>query len=155
MTAGRRFLLVLGIVLTIAAPMARAIEAQSPRLVKIRALTESWGPTPAIVGLRDGLQELGHRENQDFVLGVRFTQGNLAELPEAARALVRHGVDLIVTTGDSAVKAAQIATTQIPIVFVHGSDPVEAGLVKSFARPGRRRSGSGSSQSGQIGRAHV
>ena len=84
----------------------------------------------------DGLQELGHRENQDFVLGVRFTQGNLAELPEAARALVRHGVDLIVTTGDSAVKAAQIATTQIPIVFVHGSDPVEAGLVKSFARPG-------------------
>ncbi len=136
MTAGRRFLLVLGIVFTIAAPMARAIEAQSPRLVKIGALTESWGPTPAIVGLRDGLQELGHRENQDFVLGVRFTQGNLAELPEAARALVRHGVDLIVTTGDSAVKAAQIATTQIPIVFVHGSDPVEAGLVKSFARPG-------------------
>ena len=136
MTAGRRFLLVLGIVLTFAAPMARATEAQSPRLVKIGALTESWGPTPAIVGLGDGLQELGHRENQDFVLGVRFTQGNLAELPEAARALVRHGVDLIVTTGDSAVKAAQIATTQIPIVFVHGSDPVEAGLVKSFARPG-------------------
>ena len=136
MTAGRGFLLVLGTVFTIAGPMARATDAQSPRLVKIGALTESWGPTPAIVGLRDGLQELGHRENQDFVLGVRFTQGNLAELPEAARALVRHGVDLIVTTGDSAVKAAQIATTQIPIVFVHGSDPVEAGLVKSFARPG-------------------
>jgi putative ABC transport system substrate-binding protein len=136
MTAGRRFLLVLGIVLTIAAPMARAIEAQSSRLVKIGALTESWGPTPAIVGLRDGLQELGLRENKDFVIGVRFAQGNLAELPEAARALVRHGVDLIVTTGDSALKAAQMATTRIPIVSLGGSDPVEAGLVKSFARPG-------------------
>jgi putative ABC transport system substrate-binding protein len=136
-TAGRRFLLALGIVLTIAGPMARATEAQSPRLVKIGALTESWGPTPAIAGLRDGLQELGYRENQDFVIGVRFIQGDVAELPEAARGLVRHGVDLIVaTSGDNAAKAAQMATTRIPIVFMGGSDPVEAGLVKSFARPG-------------------
>jgi putative ABC transport system substrate-binding protein len=137
MTAGRGVLLVLGIVLAIAGPMARAADAQSPRLVKIGALTESWGPTPAIVGLRDGLQGLGYRENQDFVIGVRFVQGNVAELPEGARALVRHGVDLIVTSGgDNAAKAAQMATTRIPIVFVGGSDPVEAGLVKSFARPG-------------------
>ena len=137
MTAGRGFLLVLGTVLTIAGPMARATEAQVPRLVKIGALTESWGPTPAIVGLRDGLQELGYRENQDFVIGVRFVQGNVAELPPAARALVRHGVDLIVTTsGDTAANAAKMATTKIPIVFLGGSDPVGAGLVKSFARPG-------------------
>jgi len=136
-TAGRGVLLVLGIVLATAGGMARATDAQAPRLVKIGALTESWGPTPAIVGLRDGLQELGYRENQDFVLGVRFTQGNVAELPEAARALVRRGVDLIVTSsGDTAAKAAQMATTRIPIVFMGGSDPVEAGLVKTFARPG-------------------
>ncbi|HYU89478.1 MAG TPA: ABC transporter substrate-binding protein [Gemmatimonadales bacterium] len=127
----------LGIVFTIAGPIARANEAQPPRLVTIGALTESWGPTPAIIGVRDGLQELGYRENQDFVIGVRFTQGNVAELPEAARALVRHGVDLIVTSGgDNATKAAQMATTRIPIVFLVGSDPVGTGLVKSFARPG-------------------
>ena len=137
MTAGRRFLVVLGIVLTIAGPMAHPTGAQAPRLVKIGALTESWGPTPAIVGLRDGLQELGYREKQDFVIGVRFTQGNVAELPEAARALVRHGVDLIVVaTGDNVAKAAQMATTRIPIIFLGASDPVGLGLVKSFARPG-------------------
>ena len=137
MTAGRGFVLVLGIVLTIVGGMAPALDAQSPRLVKIGALTESWGPTPAIVGLRDGLQELGYRENETFVIGVRFVQGNFAELPEAARALVRHGVDLIVTTAtDNAAKAAHMATTRIPIVFLGGSDPVGAGLVKSFARPG-------------------
>jgi putative ABC transport system substrate-binding protein len=136
-TAGRGVLLVLGIVLATAGGMARAIDAQSPRLVKIGALTESWGPTPSIAGFRDGLQELGYRENETFVLGVRFTQGNVAELPEAAHALVRHGVNLIVTTsGDNAAKAAQMATTRIPILFMGGSDPVEAGLVKSFARPG-------------------
>ena len=33
-----------------------------------------------MVGLRDGLQKLGYREDDDFFLGVRFTQGNLAEL---------------------------------------------------------------------------
>jgi len=143
MTAGRGvLLLVLGIVFTAAGPMARAIDAQSPRLVKIGALTDSWGATPTIVGLRDGLQELGRRENQDFVIGVRFTQGNAAELPEAARALVRHGVDLIVAaSGVSATKAAQMATTQIPIVFMGVSDPVGAGLVKSFAHPGANITG--------------
>jgi len=136
MMAGRGFLLVLAIVLTLVGPMARATEAQAPRLVKIGALSESWGPTPSITGLRDGLQELGYRENQDFVLGVRFAQGNVAELPSAARDLVGHKVDLIVATGGPSAKAAQMATTRIPIVFMGGSDPVEAGLVTSFARPG-------------------
>ena len=111
--------------------------AQAGRLIKIGALTDSWGPTTGIVGFRDGLQQLGYRENQDFVLGVRFTQGNVAELPAAARDLVKHGVDLIAVAGGAAVaQAAQQATTNIPIVFMGGRDPVDAGLVKSFARPG-------------------
>jgi putative ABC transport system substrate-binding protein len=71
------------------------------------------------------------------VLGVRFTQGDATELPAAARDLVKHGVDLIITAGGGAsAKAAQAATTKIPIVFMGGADPMEAGLVKSFARPG-------------------
>jgi ABC-type uncharacterized transport system substrate-binding protein len=115
----------------------RAVGAPPARLIKIGALTESWGPTPAIIGLRDGLQELGYRENEHFVIGVRFTQGNPAELAEAARDLVRHGVDIIVTSeGGNTAKAAQAATNRIPIVFMGGSDPVGLGLVKSLARPG-------------------
>jgi putative ABC transport system substrate-binding protein len=107
------------------------------RLIKIGALTESWGPTPAISGLREGLLELGYRENEHFVIGVRFTQGNPAELGEAARDLVRHGVDIIVTAeGGNTAKAAQAATNRIPIVFMGGSDPVGLGLVQSLARPG-------------------
>ena len=114
-----------------------AVHAQPRRLVKIGVLTQSWGPTPAIIGLRDGLTELGYRENEDFVIGVRFTQGNPSELPAAARDLVRHGVDVIVTSeaGDGA-KVATAATTQIPIVFIGGIDPVRLGLVQSLARPG-------------------
>jgi putative ABC transport system substrate-binding protein len=116
---------------------AGATDAQAPKLIKIGALTEGWGPTTTIVGFRAGLQEFGYRENEHFVIGVRFTQGDARELPAAARDLVKHKVDLIVASGGgAAAKAAQSATTEIPVVFMGASDPVEAGLVKSFARPG-------------------
>jgi putative ABC transport system substrate-binding protein len=104
--------------------------------IKIGVLTESWGPTPAAVGLRDGLLELGYRENEQFVIGVRFTQGDLTALPAAARDLIQYEVDVIFATEEGSAKAAQMATTQIPIVFAGGADPVGLGLVQSFARPG-------------------
>jgi putative ABC transport system substrate-binding protein len=105
--------------------------------VKIGALTQSWGPTPQMVGLRDGLEALGHREGAQFVIGVRFTQGNIASLPAAARDLVQSGVDVIFATDANAAKAAKLATESIPIVFAAVvGDPVALGLVQSFARPG-------------------
>ena len=51
--------------------------------IRIGALTMSWGPTPGIVALRDGLLALGYREPEQFVLGVRFTQGDQTALPTA------------------------------------------------------------------------
>ena len=129
--------LLFGIMLAAGDLVGRDVLAQPPRLVKIGALTESWGPTPAIVGLRDGLQELGYREDKDFTIGVRFTEGKPADLPAAARDLVRLGVDIIVTTeSGTAAKAAQMATNRIPIVVIGSGDPVGLGLVQSFARPG-------------------
>ena len=131
----RRF--VLGLGLAAGSLLPRVTRAQPSRLIKIGALTESWGPTPAMVGLRDGLGQLGHRENHDFAIGVRFTEGKAGDLPAAARDLVRHGVDLIVTTGSGiAAKAAQAATERIPIVFIGSGNPIDLGLVTSFARPG-------------------
>src|SRR5712691_3018242 len=111
--------------------------AERARPIRIGALTESWGPTPQIIALRDGLLELGYRENEQFVLGVRFTQGDQTALPAAARELVQYGVDLIVASEPSAAKAAQMMTTRIPIVFIGGTgNPVEMGLIESFDRPG-------------------
>jgi putative tryptophan/tyrosine transport system substrate-binding protein len=137
MTSLPRRQLVAGLVASGAALLGRDALAQPARLFKIGALTESWGPTPAIIGLRDGLQELGYREDKDFTIGVRFTEGKVAELPAAARDLVRHRVDVIVTTESGpAAKAAQMATAQIPIVVIGSGDPVGLGLVRSLARPG-------------------
>ncbi len=116
--------------------------ADRDRPIRIGALTTSWGPTPHIAGFRDGLLALGYHEHEDFVIGVRFTQGDYASLPGAARDLVRYGVDLIFASGGAATRAAQMATTQIPIVFAgQVSDPVGTGLVESFARPGNNITG--------------
>jgi putative ABC transport system substrate-binding protein len=117
--------------------------AKRDRPFLIGALTASWGPTPHIPGLRDGLIELGYREYKQFDIGVRFTKGNIAALPEAARQLVQHGVDIIFAAGAIDVaKAAQTATTQVPIVFASaGGDPTKSGLIQSFARPGGNTTG--------------
>jgi putative ABC transport system substrate-binding protein len=131
----------LGIVggLVAAAFLCKAAPAATqPSPVLIGAVTEAWGPTPSFVGLRDGLIKLGHRENEHFVIGIRFTQGDPdpTRLGTAARQLAEQGAHIIVTAGTNATKAAQLATLQTPIVFMGGSDPVGSGLVESFARPG-------------------
>jgi putative ABC transport system substrate-binding protein len=113
---------------------ANAAERRKP--VLIGALTDSWGPPPGVVGLRDGLHELGYKENKDFFIGVRFTQGNIAALPAAARELVQQKVDILFTNNPAPAKAAQTATSRIPIVFYGAGDPIGLGLIESFARPG-------------------
>lgn len=115
--------------------------AERAKPIRIGALTDSWGPTPGVVGLRDGLKELGYRENHDFVIGVRFTQGNIAALPQAARELVEQGVDILFTNNPAPAKAAQTATNRVPIVFYGAGDPIGLGLIKSFARPGGNMTG--------------
>jgi len=131
-------MLIIALLLVISAFVTSGVSA-GERIdpIRIGQLTESWGPTPATAGLRDGLEELGYREDEDFVIGVRFTQGDRRALPSAARELVQLGVDLIFMTGINAAKAARMATSEIPIVFAGAiGDPVELGLIKSFARPG-------------------
>jgi len=112
------------------------VAAERTKPIRIGVLTDSWGPTPGVLGLRDGLKELGYRENQDFVIGVRFTQGDIAALPQAARELVERGIDILATNNPAPAKAAQMATNRIPIVFHGAGDPIELGLIKSFAHPG-------------------
>jgi putative ABC transport system substrate-binding protein len=110
--------------------------ADRARPFRIGALTSSWGPTPQIVGMRDGLLEHGYREDVDFVLGVRFTQGNIQALDAAAHELVQDGIDLLFVDNDAAAQAAQQATSELPIVFAAVADPIGMGLVQSYAKPG-------------------
>lgn len=103
---------------------------------RIGVLTDSWGGTPHIQGLRDGLIDLGYRENHDFTFGIRFTQGRRHDLHVATSDLMQAGADLILTTSIVTTQVVQQATTQIPIIFLGVEDPVGSGLIKSYAQPG-------------------
>ena len=100
------------------------------------------GPYHAVVdGLRQGLRELGLEEGKHFVLDIRETPGDLKAAEEAARDLERRKVDLIYTVTTQVTAAAKRATSRTPIVFYAGADPIAAGLVESFAKPGGRLTG--------------
>ena len=88
--------------------------------------------------IRLALRELGYIEGQNIAIEYRYAEGKRDRFPELAAELVRLKVDIIVAAGgDPAIRAAKNATKTIPIVMAGpGSDPVEAGLVESLARPG-------------------
>ena len=87
--------------------------------------------------IRLALRELGYIEGQNIALEYRHAEGKRDRFPDLAAELVRLKVDIIVVAGgNTPVRAVKNATKTIPIVMAGGSDPVEAGLVESLARPG-------------------
>jgi putative tryptophan/tyrosine transport system substrate-binding protein len=99
------------------------------------------GPPGGLAGLVEGLIDLGYHENEDFVIGVRFTQGDISALPAAAKAMVEGGVDLLLADEEPGVKAIQEATPTHPIIFLGVGDPIGRGLIASYNRPGGNATG--------------
>ena len=95
-----------------------------------------------------GLRDLGYAEGKNFVMEWRFADGDAGRLPGLAAELVNSKVDVIVTGGTRAIRAAKQATTAIPIVMANSSDPVGAGFVASLERPGANITGSASVSTG-------
>jgi putative ABC transport system substrate-binding protein len=85
---------------------------------------------------RQQLSELGYVEGKNIAIEERTAEGNADRLGGVARELVASRVDVIVTPGVTASRAARQATRTIPIVMVHAGDPVGAGLIASLDRPG-------------------
>jgi putative tryptophan/tyrosine transport system substrate-binding protein len=87
-----------------------------------------------------GLQELGYTEGSGYVLRERYAGDHLERLAALAAELVALPLDVVVAEAIGPARAAQQATTSIPIVFITG-DPVTNGLVRSLAHPGGNLTG--------------
>jgi putative ABC transport system substrate-binding protein len=114
-------------------------EAQQPK--KVPRIGYLGGTSPSvnsalIEAFRQGLRELGYVEGKNIVIEMRPHEGKLDRLPALAAELVRLKVDIIVTVGPPAARAAKEATVTIPIVMAQVGDPVGSGFVASLARPG-------------------
>ena len=87
--------------------------------------------------LLEGLRSEGFRAPDQVVLVSRATGGDPAQLAPLTADLIASKVDVILPLGPAAIRAARSATGSIPIVATDlESDPVESGLLASFAHPG-------------------
>jgi putative ABC transport system substrate-binding protein len=119
----------------LAAPLAAAAQ-QAGKVYRIGILETIPAAQNAanLAALRKGLRDLGYVEGRNLIIEYRSADGRAERFPDLASELVRLKVDLIVTRGTPAARAAKNATGTIPVVMATMGDP--RAIVASFANPG-------------------
>jgi putative ABC transport system substrate-binding protein len=119
---------------------ARA-QAGNPRRVGLLGMTSLNAYAARWNALRQGLSALGWVPGRNLAFVERYADGALQRLPALAAEIVADRVDVLVTHGIPGTRAALQATPAVPIVMAVVADPVAAGLVSSYARPGGQVTG--------------
>jgi putative tryptophan/tyrosine transport system substrate-binding protein len=117
----------------VAARGARGAAGQDP--ARRSSVAGRERSTPVVEAFRQGLRELGYVEGRSIILEYRFSRDDFSVLRRLAEELVNLPVDVIVTRGATAARAAANATRTIPIVLGGIGDPVVLGPVDNLARP--------------------
>jgi putative ABC transport system substrate-binding protein len=127
-----------------AAAWPLATHAQQPAVPVIGFMS---GRSPSdssylVDAFRQGLRETGYLEGETINIEYRWANGEYGRLPGlASDLLTRKVLVLVAIGGDPSALAAKHATATVPIVFGMGGDPIAAGLVASFNRPGGNATG--------------
>jgi len=126
-----------------AAGLSCAARAQQPTKPVIGFLVSGSADSFAIFvdAFKHGMLDNGMVEDRDYVLDLRFADGDYGRFPNLAAEVAQRKPAAIVVTTISAARAAQSATSTIPIVMTGLIDPVGVGLIASLARPGGNTTG--------------
>src|SRR6185369_15876329 len=118
---------------------ASRAEQATTTIPRIGFIFSSGAPgesTPWYEAFQQTLRESGYVEGKTILIERRYTEGRLDRVPSLVNDLVQQKVDVIVAPSNVAIRAAREATKTLPIVMISSVDPVAAGYVESFAKPG-------------------
>jgi putative ABC transport system substrate-binding protein len=113
---------------------------QAPRMHRVAYL--ALAGTDDSTFIKERFKELGYKEGENLIFDLRSAHGQVETLGALASELVKTNPDVIITGfGTATAKAAQVATSTIPVVFSNVGDPIGSGIVQSLSRPGANVTG--------------
>jgi putative ABC transport system substrate-binding protein len=129
--------------LALLAGLGAAFAQQPGRIPAVGVLiTHASLTDPVVESIRSGFRAQGYEDGRNIRLEFVTAQGQLDRLPALAQQLVDRNVDAIISPNEMSARAAQKATSVIPIVmFAWGKDPVALGLIVSYGKPGGNMTG--------------
>ena len=116
-----------------------ASDAQVRGLPRVGFIFSTGAPgesSPLSDAFQQKLGDLGYVEGKNILVERRYAEGRLDRMPTLVSDLVQQKVNVIVAPNNVVIRAARQATTTIPIVMISSVDPVAAGYVEKFERPG-------------------
>jgi putative ABC transport system substrate-binding protein len=117
-----------------AQPFAARAQPGAKPVIGFLRMTSAADSAHLVAAFRQGLKESGFIEGQNVAIEYRYAENHRDRAHDLAGELIGRRAAAIVT--DQAVREAKAASSEIPIVFILGADPVAGGLVASLNRPG-------------------
>ena len=137
----REFLVTLGGAAAAWPLAAQAQQTAVPVIGYLGASSFERSAGRSLLWFKKGLAETGYIEDRNIRIEYRWADDQYERLPKLALELVRRRVAVLVAAGSPVTLPAKAATSDIPVVFMIGSDPVEMGLVASLNHPGGNLTG--------------
>jgi putative ABC transport system substrate-binding protein len=113
---------------------------QTGRTYRVGGVSVGPRTAPYVAAMFDELRRLGFVEGENLKIDWRSCGPRVDLIPEFVAELVNAKMDVIYATGEPGIRAAQRATTTIPILGF-AEDMVGSGLVISLAHPGGNTTG--------------
>ena len=133
----REFMTLLGGVAAALWPIGANAQQPNVRVVGVVSSGSADGFAHLLAALHQGLRDKGYVDGQNLTIEYRWADGHYDRLPALAADFVKRRVALIISTGGVvAARAVKVATTEIPVVFASGDDPIRFGIVPSLSHPG-------------------